>query len=141
MTTAAEKASTGGGTNGSARPEKTLSERADELEEQMLKQLDKVPSKSPIYTSGEIDPRVGNVRPPLQPGQKAAVLCSDTMSDVKKRRNPDGGAMECSFCSGPFSGPHRTRKRAKLMISWVSCLAEVRVEDVIPIIRYVWQHT
>src|SRR5947208_3638413 len=68
MTTASDTASAGSDTNGSGRP-KTLSERADELEEQMLKQLDRVPSKSPIYTSGEIDPRVGNVRPPLQPGQ------------------------------------------------------------------------
>ena len=54
--------------NGSSRP-KTVSERADELEEQMITQLDLVPSKSPIYTMGEVDPRVGNVRPPLQPGQ------------------------------------------------------------------------
>jgi hypothetical protein len=48
---------------------KTLSERADELEEQMLKTLDRMPSKSPLYTMGEIDPRVGNVRPPLKEGQ------------------------------------------------------------------------
>src|SRR5712692_3884695 len=68
MTTASETASIGGDTNGAGRP-KTLSERADELEEQMLKQLDRVPSKSPLYTSGEVDPRVGTVRPPLQPGQ------------------------------------------------------------------------
>src|SRR5258708_963478 len=68
MATAAETAAAGGATNGAGGP-KTLSERADELEEQMLKQLDKVPSKSPIYTSGEVDPRVGNVRRPLQPGQ------------------------------------------------------------------------
>jgi hypothetical protein len=68
MTRAAETASTGVASSGAGRP-KTLSERADELEEQMLSQLDRVPSKSPIYTSGEIDPRVGNVRPPLQPGQ------------------------------------------------------------------------
>ena len=38
---------------------KTLSERADELEEQMIKTLDKVPVKSPLYTMGEVDPRVG----------------------------------------------------------------------------------
>src|SRR5258707_13398480 len=68
MTTAAETEAAGGATNGAGVP-KTLSERADELEAQMLKQLDKVPSKSPIYTSGEVDPRVGNVRPTLQPGQ------------------------------------------------------------------------
>jgi HD domain len=48
---------------------KSLSERADELEDQMMKTLDRVPSKSPLYTMGEIDPRVGMVRPPLQPGQ------------------------------------------------------------------------
>src|SRR5687767_10417926 len=65
MTTNTEAASA---TNGSSRP-KTLSERADELEEQQLKTLDLVPSKSPLYTMGEIDPRVGMVRPPLQPGQ------------------------------------------------------------------------
>ena len=52
----------------SGRP-KSLSERADELEEQMLATLDLIPSKSPLYTMGEIDPRVGMVRPPLQPGQ------------------------------------------------------------------------
>ena len=48
---------------------KTLSERADELEEQMIKTLDKVPVKSPLYTMGEVDPRVGTVRPPLEAGQ------------------------------------------------------------------------
>jgi hypothetical protein len=48
----------------------SLSERADELEHEMLKRLDKVvPVKSPLYTMGEVDPRVGNVRPPLEPGQ------------------------------------------------------------------------
>jgi hypothetical protein len=52
-----------------AEPGKSLSERADELEEQMMKTLDRVPSKSPLYTMGEIDPRVGIVRPQLQPGQ------------------------------------------------------------------------
>jgi hypothetical protein len=55
-------------TNASGRP-KTISEQADELEEQMLETLDRIPSKSPLYTMGEIDPRVGMVRPPLQPGQ------------------------------------------------------------------------
>src|SRR6185312_3697824 len=48
---------------------KSLSERADELEDQMMKTLDRIPSKSPLYTMGEIDPRVGMVRPPLQEGQ------------------------------------------------------------------------
>jgi HD domain len=48
---------------------KSLSERADELEDEMMKTLDRVPSKSPLYTMGEIDPRLGVVRPPLKPGQ------------------------------------------------------------------------
>jgi hypothetical protein len=48
---------------------KTLSERADELEEQLLETLDRVPSKSPLYSMGEIDPREGVARPPLKPGQ------------------------------------------------------------------------
>src|ERR1700687_5141017 len=69
MTTASEPAATGGANKAPARPAKTVSERGDKLEEQMLKQLDRVPSKSPLYTSGDIDPRVGTVRPPLQPGQ------------------------------------------------------------------------
>jgi HD domain len=54
-------------TNGSTAV--SLSERADELEHEMLKQLDRVPVKSPLYTMGEVDPRKGNVRPPLEPGQ------------------------------------------------------------------------
>jgi len=48
---------------------KSISERADELEEQMMQTLDRVPSKSPLYTMGDVDPRVGMVRPPLKPGQ------------------------------------------------------------------------
>ena len=48
---------------------KSVSERADELEEQMMKTLDRVPVKSPLYTMGEVDPRVGMVRPALEPGQ------------------------------------------------------------------------
>jgi hypothetical protein len=48
---------------------KSISEQADALEEQMMHSLDRVPSKSPLYTMGEIDPRVGVVRPPLKPGQ------------------------------------------------------------------------
>src|SRR6202040_1388054 len=48
---------------------KTLSEQADELEDQMMHTLDKVPVKSPIYTMGEVDTRFGTVRPPLEPGQ------------------------------------------------------------------------
>src|SRR5437868_3270775 len=51
-----------------ARP-KSVSEQADELEEQMLKSLDLIPSKSALYTSGEVDPRVGLTRPTLKPGQ------------------------------------------------------------------------
>jgi hypothetical protein len=52
-----------------AEPPKTLSERADELEDQLMKTLDRVPTKSPLYTMGEVDPRIGMVRPPLEPGQ------------------------------------------------------------------------
>jgi hypothetical protein len=49
--------------------EKTISERADELEDQMMQTLELIPSKSALYTMGEIDPRVGVIRPQLQPGQ------------------------------------------------------------------------
>src|SRR5262245_13320058 len=52
-----------------AEPARTLSERADELEDRMMKTLDRVPSRSPLYVMGEIDPRIGVARPPLQPGQ------------------------------------------------------------------------
>src|SRR5689334_2939797 len=52
-----------------AEPGRTLSERADELEDQMMKTLDRVPTRSALYTMGEVDPRVGMVRPPLQPNQ------------------------------------------------------------------------
>ena len=55
-------------TDASAQP-KSISEQADELEEQMMKSLELIPSKSPLYTMGEIDPRVGMVRPPLKEGQ------------------------------------------------------------------------
>src|SRR3954452_18675185 len=48
---------------------KSMSEQADELEEQMMQSLDRVPSKSPLYTMGDIDPRFGAARPPLKPGQ------------------------------------------------------------------------
>jgi hypothetical protein len=54
--------------NGSARPT-SVAERADELEENMMKTLERVPSRSPLYVMGDIDPRIGMVRPPLQPGQ------------------------------------------------------------------------
>jgi hypothetical protein len=46
----------------------SLSERADQLEEEMLKTLD-IPVKSALYTMGEADPREGVARPPLEPGQ------------------------------------------------------------------------
>ena len=46
---------------GSARPT-SISERADELEEQMMNTLERVPSKSPLYDMGDIDPRLGMVR-------------------------------------------------------------------------------
>jgi len=49
---------------------KSLSERADELEHEMLKQLD-IPARSPLYQMADgIDPREGEARPPLQPGQR-----------------------------------------------------------------------
>ncbi|MBV9169783.1 MAG: HD domain-containing protein [Chloroflexi bacterium] len=48
---------------------KTPSEIADELEDEMMKTLDLIPSRSPLYTMGEIDPRVGVTRPQLKPGQ------------------------------------------------------------------------
>jgi hypothetical protein len=47
MTTTDAQAATNG-----AGQTKTLSERADEIEEQLLKTLDRVPSKSPLYTMG-----------------------------------------------------------------------------------------
>jgi hypothetical protein len=50
--------------------ETTMSARADELEHELLARLDVVPSKSPLYTMGEIDPRQGLVRPALEPGQR-----------------------------------------------------------------------
>ena len=48
---------------------KTVSERADELEDELFNTLDRIPSKSQLYTMGEVDPREGVARPPLQPGQ------------------------------------------------------------------------
>jgi hypothetical protein len=53
--------------NGSVQA--SVSERADELEEQLMKTLERVPSKSPLYVMGDVDPRIGMARPPLQPGQ------------------------------------------------------------------------
>jgi hypothetical protein len=54
-------------TNGSAP--KTISEQADDLEDQMMETLERVPSKSVLYVMGDVDPRFHEVRPPLQPGQ------------------------------------------------------------------------
>lgn len=51
------------------RGKQSLSEAADELEDQMMKTLDRIPAKSALYVMGEVDPRVGIVRPPLEPGQ------------------------------------------------------------------------
>jgi hypothetical protein len=49
---------------------KTISEAADQYEDELMKQLEQtIPAKSAIYVSGEIDPRQGIVRPPLEPGQ------------------------------------------------------------------------
>jgi hypothetical protein len=57
--------------DGSSQPgrPKSLSERADELEDQMQRTLDRIPTKSALYTMGDVDPRVGAVRAPLEPGQ------------------------------------------------------------------------
>ncbi len=53
---------------------KTISEAADQYEDELMRQLDlelarTIPARSAIYVSGEIDPREGIVRPPLEPGQ------------------------------------------------------------------------
>jgi hypothetical protein len=72
-------------TNASGRP-KTISEQADELEGQMLETLNRIPSKSPLYTMGEIDPRVGMVRPPLQPGQHMLQGADPRLPPMSERR-------------------------------------------------------
>jgi hypothetical protein len=45
----------------------SISERADELEEQMLAKLE-VPASSALYTMGPMDPRLGTAKPRLAPG-------------------------------------------------------------------------
>jgi hypothetical protein len=50
-------------------PGMTLSERADALEEEMMRALPPVPAKSVLYTSGEQDPRTTVMRPPAEEGQ------------------------------------------------------------------------
>ncbi len=47
-----------------AEPALSLSERADQLEAEMMRKLDRVPSKSVLYTSGERDPTLPHPRPP-----------------------------------------------------------------------------
>jgi hypothetical protein len=47
----------------------SLSERADALEEEMMRALPDVPAKSVLYTSGEQDPRTTQIRPPAEEGQ------------------------------------------------------------------------
>jgi hypothetical protein len=42
----------------------TLSERADELEARMMRELDRVPTKSVLFISGDRDPREPLARPP-----------------------------------------------------------------------------
>jgi HD domain len=46
----------------------TLSERADALEHEMIAELDRIPVKSTLYTSGERDPRLPIERPPQPQG-------------------------------------------------------------------------
>jgi hypothetical protein len=53
---------------GQGQRNKTLSERADELEERMLESLERVPSKSALYVSGDVDPRLSAARV-QRPGQ------------------------------------------------------------------------
>jgi hypothetical protein len=80
----------------------SISERADELEEQMMKTLERVPSKSPLYVMGDVDPRLGMVRPPLQPGQYLlqgpdprlpAMPDKPTILDFFRRRFRQGGVQ------------------------------------------------
>src|ERR687886_1237131 len=77
-----------------------LSELADELEEQMMRTLDRVPTKSVLYTSGEQDPTAPLQRP--QPGQ--LMLMSEdprlkpmpkkpTLMDFFERRLSQGGVQ------------------------------------------------
>ena len=78
----------------------TVSELADELEEQMMRTLDRVPTKSVLYTSGEQDPTAPLQRP--QPGQ--LMLMSEdprlkpmpkkpTLMDFFERRFSQGGVQ------------------------------------------------
>jgi len=65
----------------------TISEAADQYEDELMQQLEKtVPARSPIYVSGEIDPREGIVRPPLEPGQH--MLMRDDPRRVKMPEAP-----------------------------------------------------
>jgi hypothetical protein len=75
-----------------------LSELADELEEQMMRTLDRVPTKSVLYTSGEQDPTAPMQRP--QPGQLMLMgedprlqkmPARPTLMDFFKRRVSVGG--------------------------------------------------
>jgi hypothetical protein len=78
----------------------TVSELADELEEQMMRTLDRVPTKSVLYTSGEKDPTAPMQRP--QPGQ-LMLMGEDprlkpmpkkpTLMDFFERRLSQGGVQ------------------------------------------------
>ena len=50
---------------------KTLSELADDLEEEMLQQLDPLPAKSVLYTAGDVDP---TNPPPAEPQPKGRLM-------------------------------------------------------------------
>ena len=52
------------------RPDMTLSEKADAVEEHMLQQLNRAVAKSVLYVSGDVDPTTYRPKP-LEPGQLA----------------------------------------------------------------------
>ena len=89
-------------TENSTPQTKTLSERADELEDQMMKTLDRIPAKSALYVMGDVDPRVGVTRPPLEPGQHMlqgpdprlpAMPAKPTILDFYRLRFRQGGVQ------------------------------------------------
>src|ERR687885_683250 len=78
----------------------TASELADELEEQMMRKLDRLPSKSVLYVSGDVDP----TRPMPRPPEGALMLMSEdprlqpmpkkpTLIDFFHRRLSQGGVQ------------------------------------------------
>ena len=82
---------------------KTISEAADQYEDELMEKLEKtVPARSPIYVSGEVDPREGMARPPLQPGQHmlmgddprlAKMPAAPTIVDFFRQRFRKGGVQ------------------------------------------------